>query len=169
MVKTKKTTRRVKRLFNSDLFATLTSLSYLGSLWRAAVAAAVYLSLILLNELYALYYGPQWGVNGGLLQQTFFFQSALTALLVVVWAVLVYDLLFVVICRRYPLNQRLDRLVLIGLEAVFAAVALLSVAFASASSPMNLDGFMFWFFALLLVVPPLRAVAGVSAVAARRR
>ncbi len=168
MVKTKKTTRS-KKILKSDLFAMLTSLNYLGSLWRAAVSAAIFLSLIILNEIYALYYGPQWGVSGGLLKETFFFQSALTALLVVVWAVLVYDLLFVVICRRYPLSVQIDRLLLIGLETLFAAVALLSVAFASASSPMNLDGFMFWFFAVILVLPPLRAVAGVSAVAARRR
>ncbi len=180
----KKTKNRIltnkKRSVTLNFNQAITSLSLLGTLWRTAIAIALFLSLYLIGELINLANLQKLTGDSSLVISTFgdsyVLQTTLLALLGFSVAVFLIDLFYVVLTKRYPLNDKYDKAILFGLELFFVSVMLLDWAVLQAALINNTtypnyttDVVMVIYFVVLIFALPARAFIGVTRDVAMKR
>lgn len=177
--KTKKTssvTKKNKSLLNFK--EAVTSLSLLGTLWRTAIAAALFLSVYSLNELLELERAASGNTSTLVttLSNSAVMSSVLQTLVIFSGTVFVLDALYVSFANRYPLSVRFDKVFLISLELGFAAVILIDWAILRSQLISNeiygrsiTETLLFSLIALVVVAVPLRAFIGITQDVAMKR
>lgn len=172
----KKTTKRAvskKKKIVLSFNEAVTSLSLLGTLWRTAVAVALFLTLYILNTIFSLV-SVQNDVTVYI--SSYELKTTLLSLLGFGAAVFLIDSLYVTITKRYPLNQLYDKVVLLGLESFFVVAMLIDWATLQAALINNTsypnyvtDVIMLVYFVVVLLALPLRFFVGVTKDVAMKR
>lgn len=161
----------------------VTSLTLLGSLWRTAIAFTVALTTALIIIGQGVYVGMTF--NGGaplsaVLADGFLFYESLKGILVFVLAFFIYDALYVGIVQRYQMKEPVDRTLLLTFECLVLGLLLLTTVVQAAGFSYNDWRAVMMFQSFLssvltvtlfgaLLLPAVRAVAGVSWVVSRVR
>jgi hypothetical protein len=169
MATTKKTKRTKKAKVQSfRVSRALVSLTYLGTMWRTAIVAALFITIAGFSlaqsqiSFMELELAKQYNLPSPL-ADSYFYKEALIGILVTAGAFAVYDSLLVAVVRKYQLKDTIDKIVLLGSESIFIAIVLLSSAssiFLVAHDPVQSDliGGLNVFMGILLPVVLLFAV-----------
>ncbi|PLS81943.1 hypothetical protein CYG49_01085 [Candidatus Saccharibacteria bacterium] len=168
-----------KKPTTSGLAESTLALSLLGTMWRTAFFAAlmIVLSIAGLAKLHA-----DWARDDAIRQiatsspltQTYPYVNSLSAILMTVAAFALFDAVYVLITKRYPIRPVIDKIVLLSVELFFAGVTLLVFALTlavdvSQQTYNDLDTAVFAFLVIAGLLPLVRAFIGVSYVVNKRR